>query len=549
MATFGSVSGPKALKCSTHTNMERVLVCVDCLDGLCVKCIRQNLHQSHQIEELSEAQTALMGMFTKKAKIQRSTLEKQLLQMQEFPESVKEISKAESDIKVLSAKLMEEITRWKAEELSNLQSLKREASVNENKLKEKINVLDHENVDIGTLMEMLKALNEGDDGLNKNTLANTYDYTTKCKALGNRVQSVLQNKCSISSQLLKQKSLISDSSNNNTSNSSGSIVRNVQRALLDNSFLFRAILAYSFVVVLLFLLFLIDYIAPSEDHSFMHHINLSVLYACKVVAVVATAVAVVVLVDPGYIYNAMLHAMYAIKDVFPKALHFVVTCVIYGCNIAHVLLRQIILYGKHACKFTIGLLHKVIAYVTDSCKMVIANLGQFATFAFSVVGVALLLLHLIDSITLPSEGFVYLTINYVKYLCKVFIINAVLCVVLFVILVKINNRILKLDRVFLRDWQLFTLFISFTYLFAHCISFVFQFLLSSYYNQDILKSGIVFYLVYSLAIVTGPVILLVIVALLDGKPAFDQWMLEVYATVCSFHIVTHTVVSFDFALT
>ena len=66
----------KVLKCSTHANMECVLVCMDCLDDLCVKCITENIHQSHHIEELSEAQTALMA-------IQRSSLERQLLQMQE----------------------------------------------------------------------------------------------------------------------------------------------------------------------------------------------------------------------------------------------------------------------------------------------------------------------------------------------------------------------------------------------------------------------------------------------------------------------------------
>ena len=535
----------KVLKCSTHANMECVLVCIDCLDDLCVKCIKENAHQSHQIEELSEAQPALMAMFKEKTKIQRSSLERQQLQMQESPQSVKELSKAESDIQVVITKLMAEMTNWKKEELSNIRSLTEEASVNENKVKEKIKVLNQDNLDSGTLLKLLKAFQEGEDGrLNKSTLANDYDYTKKCQALSNRVQSILQDKNSICSQFLKQENVMESAESKRS---------NARLQSVNQNSMYHVILAYCFVLVLLFLLFLIDYIAPSEDHSFMHHINLYVLYACKVVAVVATSVAVIVLVDLGYVYNAILHAMYAIKDVLPKVLHFVVTCVIYGCNIAHVLQRRIILYVKHACKFTIGLLHKVITYVTDSCKVVIANPVQFAAFAFSVVVVALLLLHLIDSITQPPEGFAHLTINYVKYACKVFIINIVLCVVLFVILDKIHNRILKLDRGFFRDWPVFTLFFSFLYLFAHCISFVltalFQFLFSGYYNPDNLKRGIVFYVVYSLEIMIGHTILWLIATLLDGKkPKFDRVVLEYYTVVYSCHIATHIAVSFDYTL-
>ena len=303
------------------------------------------------------------------------------------------------------------------------------------------------------------------------------------------------------------------------------------------------------------MVFLIDYIAPSVDHPFIYHINIYVLYACKVVAVIATAVAVIVLVDLGYVYNAKLHAIYAIKDVLPKALHFVVSCVIYGCNVATVLLHRIILYVKYAWKFTIALLHRLITYVTDSCKWVIANVPlQYAVFSFSVTIVAMLLLCLIDSITLPSEGFVYLTLNYMKYVWKVFIINAILCAFLLALNLSIKNGII--DREFFKDCSFCTLYCSFLYLFAHCISFVltilFQFLLSNHYNPDNLKSGMVFYVVYSLETMIDYAVYLLTPALImlgaDEKERFHHNELILYAFAYCLHIVTYIFVSFEFGL-
>ena len=425
---------------------------------------------------------------------------------------MKELSKVESDIQVVIKKLMAEMTKWKKEELSNIRRLKEEASVHENKVKEKMNVLDQDNLDSGTLLMMLKVSQEGNDCLNKNTLANVYNYTKQCKALVDRVQSVLQDKNSICSQFLKQENVMESAECKSS---------NAQPQSVDQNFMYRVLLVYCFVVVLLFVVLLIDYITPSEDHSFINHNNLYVLYACKVTVVVTTAVAVIVVVDLSYVYNAILHAMYAINAIFPKALHF------------------------------------VVKYVTEKCKSVIANVPLlYAAFAFSVAVVALLLLCLIDSVTPPPEGFVYLAINYVTYVCKLFITNAVLFVVTFVIDNKKNNRTVRLDRALFNGWPFGTLIWSFMYLFTHCVSFVmtalFQFLLPSYYNPDNLKSGIVFHLVYCLDIMLDHVVWLLFVTLLilidDGKLKFYQKQLQIYAFMYSYHIVAHIVVFFDYTL-
>ena len=253
--------------------------------------------------------------------------------------------------------------------------------------------------------------------------------------------------------------------------------------------------------------------------------------------------------------NALKCSTHAI-DVLPKAPLFVATYMIYLRKMANVL-HRILLVVNHACKFTFLLLHRVITYVTVSCKTVIANGPLFyAAFAFSVTIVALLLLCVIDSVTPQPEGFVNLAINYVTYVCKVFITNAVLFVVTFVIDSKKNNRTVRLDRAFFKDWPFGTLIWSFMYLFTHCVSFVmtvlFQFLLSSCYIPDNLKSGMVFYMVYCLEIMINHAVWLLFVTLLilsdDGKLKFDQKQLQIYAFMYSYHIVAHIVVSFDYAL-
>ena len=146
-----------------------------------------------------------------------------------------ELSKAESDIQEVIKKLMAEMKKWKEEELSNIQILKEEASVNENKVKEKMNTLDQDNLDSGTLLMMLKASQEGNACLNKNTLANLYNYTKQCKVLVDRVQSVLQDKNSIRSQFLKQENVMESAESNSS---------NAQPQSVDQNFMYRVLLVY-----------------------------------------------------------------------------------------------------------------------------------------------------------------------------------------------------------------------------------------------------------------------------------------------------------------
>ena len=563
-----------------HTCQYGVCSCLRGLSRWAVCCIRQNPHQSHQVEELSEVQPALMGMFKKKAKLQRSTLERQLLRRQESPESVTEISKAESDIQVVTEKLLEVITLWKWEELSNLQCLKAETSVKETEIQEKINVLIKENLDTGTLLKMLKAFQEGDEGTNKNTLTTVYNYTTKCQALVDRVQSVLHDKSYFSSQVLKQESFIKStdhdfsgcredqrSNSGDTSRSSGP-----DRPSVDKPLMYHVILTCSFVILPLLLLFFIYSISPAEHHHHMYNINIYVLYPCKVVVMVATAVAAILFLDLRVVYRVLLHGMYASRNDFVKGLYSVTIAVTYACNILnvlphhgimfvsyaynfiHVLLGKLIMCVKHASKRMNVLIHQIIIYAMNACKAVIVNvpLDRESLYVILVCSAVIVSLVLISwrVLTIPSDQyFMYQASFYVIYACKVVIVNVPLTFCLFLIDRKWFDRELLLDRDFFSDLLSVGLNLSFISLFTHCMAYLLTVillsLLSSYIDTG--PSDIMFYLAYSFDVVIGHIVWLVISVSLGKieRPEYDFDDLVIWVIHYSFHIITHITVSFD----
>ena len=256
---------PRTFSCIKHSNIHCVLVCMDCLEGLCVECIRENCHQSHQVEELTAAQAVLREKLKEKTKIQQSVLEKQLAQMKESLFSVTEISKAEHDIQYVCDKLMTEISNWKSEELLILQSLKAEASANESKVHKKIIGLGQEKLDTESLLKRLRIAPKTDDSLHENTLVMTFDYTKQCKQLVDKVQSVLQTS-STSSQLLWQEKSINSKE------------PDFMYPVMNVMFVCNA------VIVALLLLCFIDFIMPSEDQVWVsiHYIIFCVTYPCKV---------------------------------------------------------------------------------------------------------------------------------------------------------------------------------------------------------------------------------------------------------------------------
>ena len=141
------------LKCAKHGNMECVLVCMDCVEGLCAKCMKRNRHQDHRLEEPSKAKSVLQRKFGKYAKERRSFLERQLSVLKKSPYSVSEITKAETDIKLFQEKLTKEITDWGDDQLSTLQDLKSDVAKHENELMRELRLLENKNADLETMIK------------------------------------------------------------------------------------------------------------------------------------------------------------------------------------------------------------------------------------------------------------------------------------------------------------------------------------------------------------------------------------------------------------
>ena len=60
------------LKCTKHDNKDCVLVCIDCVKGLCAECMKcmHSQHQGHNLEELPKAKPLLQRKFEENAKEQ-----------------------------------------------------------------------------------------------------------------------------------------------------------------------------------------------------------------------------------------------------------------------------------------------------------------------------------------------------------------------------------------------------------------------------------------------------------------------------------------------
>ena len=71
--------------CADHPNRECILICINCLVGLCAKCmktLRKSPHRDHDLEELPEAKTVLQERFHKLVKEEQAVLEQNIKQHQ-----------------------------------------------------------------------------------------------------------------------------------------------------------------------------------------------------------------------------------------------------------------------------------------------------------------------------------------------------------------------------------------------------------------------------------------------------------------------------------
>ena len=121
------MSNEPVLKCVEHENMLSVLVCTDCLTGLCLQCTKRlpkSRHRKHRVEDLHQAQIVLQKLAEKQLKSEQSELDKDMACSISSEYPVCELDKAEHEIDVMHNKLADALKVWKDEQLSAIRDFK-----------------------------------------------------------------------------------------------------------------------------------------------------------------------------------------------------------------------------------------------------------------------------------------------------------------------------------------------------------------------------------------------------------------------------------------
>ena len=186
----------QSLSCSQHEDKPSVLVCVDCLLGVCAKCVMT--HKDHQVEDPNDAKILLRERFVDEIRKRQSILKLELAS----PSSVSEITKAEEDVKELCTRLNSVITAWQDDQLSKMGEIKTEATKREQEMNArnaKLEAILQNDTDIKTLIRHL-GKNDKMDCLPLKE--NTYNIMTARQALLKGLSSVVT-----SDNLMKSKFL------------------------------------------------------------------------------------------------------------------------------------------------------------------------------------------------------------------------------------------------------------------------------------------------------------------------------------------------------
>ena len=199
------------IQCSEHPRSECVLVCMDCVSGLCPKCLKQAKHQGHNLEEVAEAKTTLKNMFEQQIMTEKATLDKRI---NDVSHSVVELGKAESNITDICDEAVKLITSWKKDQLSNLGSFKQQAVIMKNELQTERghleSLLEQRNIDIGTMIAKLrpvKAHKKRKFSETESLGTDEYDFGEQTNSLMGCLQSVFKNQKHVTSTLLKKYAL------------------------------------------------------------------------------------------------------------------------------------------------------------------------------------------------------------------------------------------------------------------------------------------------------------------------------------------------------
>ena len=194
------------LKCKKHKGVECVLVCIDCVIGLCLKCLKQKSHQGHDLEELSDAKIVLRPMFEKKIKSEQNALDTRI---KELPNSFKEFSIAESDINKICNEINKETASWRMKQLSNLNYLKQQVVSRKNEIQAERMLLqsltEQGNIDIRTMIAKLsfnQAQKKQYYDAGYTGTEHEYNFKEQTKLLKRRLQLVFHQQELVTSRIL-----------------------------------------------------------------------------------------------------------------------------------------------------------------------------------------------------------------------------------------------------------------------------------------------------------------------------------------------------------
>ena len=200
------------LKCAEHENMLSVLVCTDCLTGLCLQCTKRlpkSRHRKHRVEDLHQAQIVLQKLAEKQLKSEQSKLDKDMALSIGSECPLYELDKAENDTEGMHNKLANVLNVWKDEQFSAIRDLKNVITDPKNYFqaeKEKLESLLKQN-ELSSLITILKQKDIRWQRLQERKVSpDNYDFVTSREALVEKVQCHLFSQGAFQSKILNQPS-------------------------------------------------------------------------------------------------------------------------------------------------------------------------------------------------------------------------------------------------------------------------------------------------------------------------------------------------------
>ena len=188
-----------------------MLLCIDCLEGLCLKCIKQGSHHNHKLEELADAKVLLKPKFDKQIQNELSSLDAIMTLISASAFSVAEISQAETDMKTIFDQVESIFAIWKGNQELVLTGFKQEAINHENEIQaqreELKSLLEQKDIGADQLITKLKEPHSFEDHTRRFPYpkeAQDYSFTQHAHTLLESLQSVLHSRDTISSKFFKE---------------------------------------------------------------------------------------------------------------------------------------------------------------------------------------------------------------------------------------------------------------------------------------------------------------------------------------------------------